>query len=227
VSGDLAARRVWKHLGLTLTNRVCNLPAKKHLNGMKKITIVSCVLLLIITACSTSKTAMHAQAVAEKYGKDEQIADTFLHRLQQENDLVLANAVEHTAWGHNITYRVIARKGGQWKGYNYKVLNAKGGQVQINETSVNASDCNSVLPFFEKEGIWKERTEGENKCGAVINDGSTWHLLLITPAKVLRSTWYEPAFYQQHCPDSTRQMFLDAFEKVKVVLGGSPAGVNN
>jgi len=196
------------------------LPAKNHLNSMKKITIVSCVLLLIITACSISKTAMHAQAVVEKYGKDEQIADTFLHRLQQENDLVLANAVEHTAWGHNITYQVIARKGGQWKGYNYKVLNAKGGQIQISEANVTANDGNNVLPFFEKEGIWKERTEGENKCGTVINDGSMWYLLLITPAKVLRSTYYEAAFYQQHCPDSTRQMFLDAFEKVRVVVEG-------
>ena len=184
---------------------------------MKHLTAIA-IFFTALAACTGSKQLLQAQAVINKYGTTVQLTDTFLLRLQQDNDLVLANAVEHTAWGHNITWQIIARKNGQWTGYSYKILSARGNQIQQDSMVVAVADCNNALLFFTNGAAW-ETVTGAPKCNTTISDGGTWYLLMLTPAKQLRSKYYEPAFYQQHCPDSTRQAFLDAFNKLNSVFG--------
>ncbi len=186
---------------------------------MKKWLIIVTIFAITVVACSTVKNAAQSQPVVEQYGKEEQLTDSFLRTLQQQNDLVLAAAIENTAWSKNTSYQIIARKNGVWKRYTYKVNAFNRQPPQTGTMDVSKEACEAILTSFAQPGIWKTKSNSAKMaCNVTINDGLTWHLLMFTPVKVLRFTYYEPQFYQDHCPDADRQLFLDATNKMKEVF---------
>lgn len=199
---------------------------KPSIQIMKRLTTITTICAFaILVACSSAKNTTQAQSIIEQYGKTEQLTDSFLHKLQLENDIVLASAIENTAWSKNTTYQIIARKNGAWKGYTYKVNAFNRQPPQTGTVDVAKDACEAIASSFEQPGIWKNKSESAKMaCNVTINDGLTWHLLIISSSKVLRSTYYEPQFYQEHCPDADRQLFLDASNRMKEVFGKKAAG---
>jgi len=188
----------------------------KHFTGMAFILSI-----ILLAACAGNKNMAQTPGVFDQYGKEEQLNDPFLHGLQQQNDIVLAIATENTALGKRITYQVLAMKKGKWQGYKY-VNSTRPVQIRTGDITVSKTACDSVIQFLKQIEVWKIRDNaGKSNCNAVINDGSNWHLLIITPTKVTRSAFYEPQFYQEHCPDASRQLFLDATNKIKQVFDHS------
>jgi hypothetical protein len=200
---------------------------------MKLIISAAICITAIFIACGSGKNMAAGQAPFEQHGMEEQLPDSFLHKLQQENEVVLAYAIENTAWGHSIAYSIIAHKNNEWKGYNYSI-NVKH-NTTINPVEVSATACDSVLAFFTGKEIWKidgdkgrgacNDTSGKKNC--IINDGRTWRLLVMTPQRVTRCSYYEPQFYEDCCPgNGERRLFLDAVEKIKQVFEKNNPGNN-
>ncbi len=199
---------------------------------MKYIFLTTTVAAFALLACTGPKKAAYLQNSAAGYGQVEQLADTFLHTLQQQNDVVLASAGENTAWGHSITYHILAQHNNKWAGYLYNI--AVNNRVAINPLPVSKQAGDSVLAFFIEKQVWKiTGDKGRNFCDSinnrkscVINDGTITHLLIITPTSVIPSSYYEPVFYQRCCPNAMRQLFLQAVDKIQTATGGT-GGANS
>lgn len=199
---------------------------------MKYLLLTITVAAIALLACTGPKKAVYLQNSSAGYGQVEQLADTFLHRLQQQNDVVLAAAVENTAWGHSISYHILAQHNNKWAGYLYNIAVNK--RVTISPLQVSKPAGDSVLAFFIENQVWKiEGDKGRNFCDStngrkscVINDGANTHLLIATPSRIIRPTYYEPVFYQRCCPNTMRQLFLQAVDKVQTATGGS-GGANS
>jgi hypothetical protein len=199
---------------------------------MKIYVFLACLSAFALLACTGPKKAAYLQKSSAGYGRVEQLADSFLHSLQQQNDVVLASAVENTAWGHSISYHILAQHNNKWAGYLYSIAVNK--RVIISPLQVSKPAADSVLGFFIENQVWKiEGDKGRNFCDStygrkscVINDGTTTHLLIVTPTGVIRPTYYEPLFYQRCCPNAMRQLFLQAVDKVQTATGGS-GGINS
>jgi hypothetical protein len=199
---------------------------------MKTSVFFACLSAFALLACTGPKKAAYLQKSSAGYGQVEQLADSFLHSLQQQNDVVLASAVENTAWGHSISYHILAQHNNKWAGYLYSIAVNK--RVTINPFPVSKTAGDSVLGFFIEKQVWTiEGDKGRNFCDStygrkscVLNDGATTHLLIVTPTSVIRPTYYEPLFYQRCCPNAMRQLFLQAVDKIQTASGGN-GGANS
>lgn len=195
---------------------LCNLLPLQHPFNMKKLIIATTALVITLAACSASKKAAQTQAVVlDTYGTRQPLEDTFLHRLQQENDLVLAAWTESLAWGRHYNYTIAARKNNVWQGYAYVVsgtINAP--KVSIIPAGINADSANAAAAFAENAALWTGKDDHSN-CTTTVSDGTTSYLMMVSGEKVLQVSYYMPDVYQRSCPDSSRQLFLEAFGKVK------------
>ncbi len=181
-----------------------------------KMTLSICFTFIII-ACGSAKIAGAQKAFAQ-YGKEEQLTDSFLHALQRQNDIVIATAIENNSFAKTITYQILAMKNGGWKGYKY-VNSSRSPGLRVNEMNVPKAAGDSLILFLKQIEVWKiKNDEGRTTCNAVINDGSTWHLFIIMPTRVIESSFYEPEFYQQNCSNANRKLFLDAINKIRQVF---------
>jgi len=180
---------------------------------------------MVVAACSSARQTVQAQAIINTYGTDEQLADTFLNRLQQENDVVMAAYTESLAWGRNYNYTIAARKNGVWKGYEYTIKGVRNNPVAgANEVAVNGAKANQTLLLLNNASLWNGKDNYET-CNMAVSDGSSSYLLLVAGNKALKLKYYMPGSYQKFCPDSSRQLFLDVWGKVRGLAdaGGTPA----
>lgn len=195
---------------------------------MKKLIIAITALVVALAACSSSRQAAQLKytptPIIDTYGTQQQLEDTFLHRLQQENDLVLAAYSESLAWGRHYNYTIAARKNNVWQGYVYSVSGTiKAPKVNIMPANINADSANAAAAFGENAALWTGKDD-HSSCTTTVSDGSTSYLMMASGEKVLRVGYYMPDIYQRSCPDSSRQLFLEAFDKVRRLAGGG-AGV--
>jgi hypothetical protein len=185
---------------------------------MKQLIVTIIISSAIIVGCGTAKQAARAQVVFDTYGKEEQLADTFLHRLQQENDVVLATYTESLAWGMHYNYTIAVRKNGVWRVYNYTISGTRANAKSlVREMHSNPKAADAALQYLNNSALWGGKDNHET-CKIHISDGSTSYLLMAAGGKVLRLSYYMPDTYQQTCPDSSRRLFMDAVWKVRASL---------
>ena len=173
-----------------------------------------------ILSCSNTKVM---SANFEEYARKEQVQDSFLLSLQQNNDVVIAYAVESFAWVKAISYKIITLKDGEWYGYAYN-KKITGGPVETHESiNVSKKDCEDVWKYIQANEAWKLKGDGgkdfcgtEKKTNCTINDGQTWRLLILTKEKIVDPSYYEPEFYDNCCPgNADRKLFLEVINKIK------------
>jgi hypothetical protein len=80
---------------------------------------VCLIALFVAVILSCNNTRVMSASSFDEYARTEQITDSFLVSLQQNNEVVLAYVVESYAWVRAVDYRIIAMNKGQWKGYTY------------------------------------------------------------------------------------------------------------
>ena len=68
---------------------------------MKKLFLA--ITLFFFLSCHNTKAM--STGTNNGYGREEQVTDTVLHSLQQNNELVLAFAIETWAWEKTVTHR--------------------------------------------------------------------------------------------------------------------------
>ena len=180
--------------------------------------------LAIILSCNNTRV-MSANSF-DQYARAEQVADSFLHVLQQQNEVVLAFAVESYAWVRAVDYRIIAMNKGEWKGYTY-YKRLTGGPSEKHETiSVPKDSCNEIWKFIQTNEAWKIKGDdgkdfcsGDKKSNCNINDGVTWRLFILTKDKITDPSYYEPVFFEECCPGNTgRKLFIETVNKIKNVV---------
>jgi hypothetical protein len=185
---------------------------KIFLTGLSIAVILSCNNTLGMSASSF-----------DTYARTEQVTDSFLLSLQQQNEVVLVFAVESYAWVRAIDYRIIALNKGQWKGYTYYKRTTGGATEKHEAINVSNDVCSQAWKFIQTNEAWKAKGDnGKDFCDAsqnkscTINDGVTWRMLIITKDKITDPSYYEPAFYEECCPGNTeRQLFIEAVTKIK------------
>jgi len=186
---------------------------------MKQLIATIVISTAVIWGCSSAKQATQAQTIIDTYGQEEQLTDTFLHRLQQENEIILTAYTEALAWGRHYNYTVAVRNNGTWKGYTYAIHGTLNNlKAEITEVQVDAKAADNALLFLNKPALWQGKDNHET-CNMQVSDGSSNYLLLASKTRVLKLSYYMPEAYQRNCPDNTRQLFIDAFGKVRA-LGG-------
>ena len=182
---------------------------------------------LLFLSCHNSK-AMMANPVKQN-GRQEQLQDSVLINLQQNNELVLAFAIETYAWAKTKNYKIITLNNNEWKGYNYSVNNSTHSSSELIPVAVSADSCDALWKFIkEKEATNIEGDNGEDFCtgnknnNCNINDGATWRLLFITKNSVVDPSYYEPQFYESCCPGNiNRELFLQVADKIKNIVGNT------
>lgn len=187
---------------------------------MKRLIYITAIC-ITTGAFSNIKSQSLGRVLVNKNDGSVQLTDSFLLRLQQENDIVLATVYENNSFFINIAYRIIARKNGAWKGYVYTITSLnKIPPKTITNTNVSQSACDSALMAFQQAPTWKNKIDSAQiNCEWAVDDGSTWYLLMMTPNKLSSNYYYEPQAYQHHCPDADRLSFLYATNKIDIIFG--------
>ena len=146
---------------------------------MKNITSTLGVVILLLS-CSNSRAISSSNM--DTPVNSNQLTDSVLQTLHNNNDLIIGVAFENFAWGHNATYRVFAMKNDEWTAYTwYTNYNAVGVVPNVNPTVVSADTCKAVLNFLQENHVEKIRgDEGKPGCNDAskkcnINDGGTRH----------------------------------------------------
>src|SRR4051812_5930451 len=109
---------------------------------MKKVEIF--LFAMFITASCASCKAQQNSIIQkiDEAGSNQVLEDTVINNLRNNNDIVIAYAVENFAWVRKINYTIIAQQNGEWKGYQYNVSLMKQNPSQsIVSGSVNKNAC--------------------------------------------------------------------------------------
>jgi hypothetical protein len=166
----------------------------------------------------------------ESIGNKQSVDDETIKKLQSENDLIIAYAVENFAWVKSMDYTIIIQKDNEWKGYKYHknlMANSAGSPTSINPISVNKSACDSLLDYIEKNKVWTiSGDNGENFCtdgnkNCNINDAASLRLWIITKKGSINPSYYAPDFYQKCCPNEQRGLFISVTKKIAAAAGDS------
>jgi len=181
------------------------------------------IALFTVTVFSCNNTRVMSAGSFDQYARAEQAADSFLLSLQQQNEIVLAFAVESSAWVRAVDYRIITLSKGQWKGYTYYKRLTGGATEKHAAITVSNDVCNDAWKFIQTNEAWKIKGDnGKDFCSSsgnkncTINDGVTWRLLILTKDKITDPSYYEPAFYEECCPGNTeRKLFIETVNKIK------------
>lgn len=152
--------------------------------------------------------------------------DSIIQQLQKENDLLIAFEVATVAWGKTSSYKILAKKGNDWKGYTAFISHTPKGNSSLAQLEIDDAAAEEVWQFFNEQKIENlPGDNGENFCtdnskNCNINDGTIWHLLIITKDKISDVSYYEPEFYEKCCPgNQERKLFLEAVNKLSSVIG--------
>lgn len=195
---------------------------------MKQLIAAVIISAVFTIGCSSSKKAAlvkeaQVRALIDTLGRQEQLADTFLHRLQQENELVIAAGTASLAWGQNYNYTIAVRNHGTWQGYVYTISGTRANpRVGISNVAIDSKAADEAALQLNNTALWTGKDNHET-CNMQVADGSASSLLVAAGSKVLRNQYYMPEVYQQNCPDSSRQLFIEAFGKVRGLAGNGNA----
>jgi len=183
---------------------------------------------LINSDCSAQKDLLVSNV--ESSPNKQVVEDSVLLKLQGENELVVAYAIENFAWARSIDYRIIAQNNNEWKGYRYHenlMRSGAGSPTSFNEVPVNKKTAESLLNYITENKAWDIKgdpegnpcKDGNKKCN--INDAASGRLWIITKNGALNPSYYAPEFYERCCPDKQRGLFVSISEKISAAVGGS------
>jgi hypothetical protein len=181
-----------------------------------------------ITAVLASCKAQESSIIRtiDEAGNNQDLEDTVINNLRNNNDFVIAYAVENFAWVKKIDYTILAQKNGEWKGYQYsRNLMQQNPSKSISSVGINERTCDSLLMFILQTNAWKIKGDsGENFCtngskNCNINDAASGRLWLITKKTVFNPSYYAPEFYERCCPDKDRALFLSIKNKIENSIG--------
>jgi hypothetical protein len=178
---------------------------------------------LIIAAFASCKAQQNLliQKIDEA-GSNQVLEDSIINNLRNNNDIVIAYAVENFAWVRKINYTILAQKNGEWKGYQYNVSLMKQNPSQsITSINIKKNACDSLMNFIAQTKAWTIKGDndssfcanGSKNCN--INDASSARLWIITKKTVFNSSYYAPEFYETCCPDKERALFLSIKNKIE------------
>ncbi|HYK45087.1 MAG TPA: hypothetical protein VEV83_07960 [Parafilimonas sp.] len=196
----------------------------KRLKQYSILGIIFCA----FASCSAQQNSVVQQVDA--LGRSETIEDSVIRRLRDNNDLVIAYAVENFAWVRSANYLIIAKNSNEWTGYHYYVsLMHNPGQPaapgNINPAEVNKLSCDSLLEYISKTKAWTIKGDsGENFCpnsnqSCNINDASGARLWIITKQGSVNPSYYAPEFFEECCPgNKDRALFLSIAKKIEQIV---------
>lgn len=176
---------------------------------------------MITTGCSAQKN-MFTENVNAATGK-QPVEDSVLQKLQNENELVIAFAIEKFAWVRSIDYHILVQNNNEWKGYIYHqnlMPNNTGSPTTIGETKVDKTAADALLNFLTKNKAWTIKGDAENGFCADgnkdcnINDAAGSRLWFITKTSAINPSYYAPDFYEKCCPEKQRGLFLAITQKI-------------
>src|SRR5690349_21138360 len=119
--------------------QVCNIQLVCIFNNNFMKNIFFAIPVLLFFSCHSSR-AMTANPT-EQNERQEQPEDSILKKLQQNNELVLAFAVETYAWARTKNYKILTLNNNEWKGYNYSINNSRQSSSGLIPVSVSADSC--------------------------------------------------------------------------------------
>ena len=197
---------------------------------MKNYFKILIVMALINTGCVAQKNSLISNVDA--VGKKQPIGDSLLERLQTENDIIIAYAVENFAWIRSMDFHIIAQNNNGWQGYTYHknlMKNNVGSPTSINMVNVDKSACAALINYITENKAWTIPgdsgngfcKDGNKNCN--INDAAGLRLLIITKNGVVNPYYYAPDFYEKCCPDKERGLFLSITKKIQALLGAESA----
>ncbi len=184
------------------------------------------IIVLINAGCSAQKNSLTNNI--ETAGNKRSIADSLLQNLQANNDLVIAYAVENTAWIRSVNFNIIAKKNNEWKGYTYHknlMKNNAGSATSIQTIAVDKAACDSVVNYIEKNKAWNIAGDsGNGFCADAnkncnISDVSGMRLWMITKNAFVDPYYYAPVFFEKCCPNNQRSLFLSIIKKIAAATG--------
>ena len=81
--------------------------------------------------------------------------DSVINNLRNNNDIVIAYAVENFAWVRKINYTFLHKKMDEWKGYHYNVNLMKQNPSQsIVSININKTACDSLMAYIAQTKAW-------------------------------------------------------------------------
>ncbi|MEP6464991.1 MAG: hypothetical protein ABJB05_01745 [Parafilimonas sp.] len=186
------------------------------------------VMSLINVGCSAQKNILISHI--ESSGNSISVQDSILHKLQTENDLIIAYAVENFAWVKSMDYHIIVQKGNVWKGYKYHrnlMMNNAGSPTSVTLEKVDKAACDSILNYITEKKVWNIKgdaedgfcADGNQNCN--INDAASLRLCIITKNALINPSYYAPDFFEKCCPDEQRGLFLSITKKIASAFGES------
>lgn len=162
------------------------------------------------------------------------IEDSVLSKLQSENDLVVAYAIENFAWARSISYRIVAKNNNVWQGYVYHknlMNNSTASPSVLNKINVNNASCDSLISYLTVNKAWLIKGDADgNFCNDVnkkcnINDAPGARLWMTTKSAAMNAGYYAPEFYEQCCPgNEQRKLFISVTEKIAAIVNADAAG---
>lgn len=181
---------------------------------------------MVNTGCSAQKNLVEQNINSS--GNKQAIEDDELKKLQSENDLVIAFAVENFAWVKSIDYFIIAKNSNGWKGYKYHhnlMRGNAGTPTSIQSHDVNSTDCDAVVKYISDNEGWNIKgdsgqdfcSDGNKNCN--INDAPGSRLWMITKTAYISPSYYAPQFYEKCCPEKQRGIFLSITQKIAGIFG--------
>ena len=181
---------------------------------------------LFLISCMSSSTgnSNNNSGNTTSYAKD-----SVLKELQMKYDLVLVAGHEIRAWGHTAGYKIIALKDNEWMGYDYYVNRGNTSDeshienCNINPRVIEQGAAATAWKFIQQQNTAILKKEKDNdpcshdkakQCN--INDGGDWHIMILKPASVEETRYYEPEFFENCCPgNDNRKLFIEAFHKIE------------
>jgi len=158
----------------------------------------------------------------DEAANNQPLEDSVINNLRNDNDIVIAYAVENFAWVKKINYTIVAQKNGEWKGFVYERRFMKQDPSQnINSININKNACDSLIDYIQQAKAWTITGDnGTNFCtnssrNCNINDAASGRLWIITKKSVINPSYYAPEFYEKCCPDKDRALFLSIKEKIE------------
>lgn len=197
---------------------------------MKQYLIILVTMALMNMGCNAQKDSIISKVDA--IGIKHQVDDSILQKLQADNDLIIAFAVENFAWVRSMDFHIITQKNNEWKGYIYHknlMKNNAGSPTFFNSAVISNVMCDSALRFISENKAWTIPgdsdsgfcKDGNKNCN--INDAASLRLLITTQKGVYSSSYYAPDFFEQCCPDPQRGLFVSIIKKIQGAFVEYPA----
>lgn len=186
---------------------------------------------VVLISCKAQQSSLIEKI--DESTTNQHVDDSIINKLRNDNDVIIAYAIENFAWAKTINYKILAQKNNEWKAYVYSVSMMKQNPSKIfNDVKVDNESCNALIDFISKSSTLNIKgDEGGNFCpnGKVncnINDAASERLWIITKKSVFNPSYYAPEFYEKCCPDISRALFLSIKNKINATANFTQPSVN-